>query len=114
MNIKSQMIGLQMDLIDLLDGGANTAAAAAGSGAARTGHTSRHSAHVGHTSGATRRRVQFGDDRVAYALHLLLLVLEFLDLCQLVGVKPLDSLVALVVDDLLVIVRYLVLNLLII
>merc|ERR1719376_335085 len=101
-----------MDLINLLDGGASTAAA--GSGAARTGHTSRHPAHVGHTSGATRRRVQFGDDRVAYTLHLLLLVLELLNLCQLVGVKPLDSLVALVVDSLLVIVRYLVLNLLII
>ena len=60
------------------------------------GHSS-HSAHVGHASWCTSScLVHLGDDGVANALHLLLFVLELLNLRQLVGVQPLDSLVTLV------------------
>ena len=47
--------------------------------------------------------VQLGDNGVAHALDLLLLVGELLDLGELIGIKPLDGLVALVGDQLLVI-----------
>merc|ERR1712232_149959 len=60
------------------------------------------------------RLVELGDDGVADGLHLLLLLLELLDLGQLVGVQPLDGVVALVSDQLLVVSGDLVSHLLII
>merc|ERR1719357_240836 len=49
--------------------------------------------------------IQLGDDGVADSLHLLLLLIELLDLGELVGVQPLDGLVALVVDGFAVVIR---------
>merc|ERR1719439_414395 len=58
--------------------------------------------------------VELGHDGAAHRLDLLLLVHELLLLAQLVPVQPLDRLVALVVDGLLVRLGDLVLNLLIV
>merc|ERR1719429_257599 len=57
--------------------------------------------------------VELGDDGVAHSLHLLLLVLELLHLGELVSVQPLDGLVTLVSDLLLVVLADLVGNLLV-
>merc|ERR1719510_515130 len=70
--------------------------------------------HVGHASWCTSScLVHLGDDRVANTLHLLLFVLELLDLCQLVGVQPLDGLVTLDNNLFLLILADLVLDLLV-
>merc|ERR1712203_1202463 len=61
--------------------------------------------------GATSVSVKLGDDWVAHPFHLLLLLVELLHLGELVGVQPLDGLVALVGDRLLVVLADLVLNL---
>ena len=98
-------------LVDLLDGGSS---AATGAGGVSAAGSATHAAHVWHTAGAASALVQLGDDRVANTLHLLLLVLELLDLSQLVGVQPLDGLVALVIDGLAVVVADLVLDLLVV
>ena len=55
-----------------------------------------------------------GDDGVANTLHLLLLLVELLNLDKLVGVQPLDGLIALVDDSLLVVFADLVLDLVVI
>merc|ERR1712242_474865 len=85
-------------LVHLLDGWAG--ARSSGGSSASTGHsTARHSSHVRHTAGpgsSSGRGVQLGDDGVADGLHLLLLLLELLNLGQLVSVQPLDGLIALV------------------
>merc|ERR1712241_1278360 len=104
-----------LHLVNLLDGGA-------GPGTSRgsttgTGHTTtRHSSHVRHhtTGSSSGRLVELGDDGVADGLNLLLLLLELLHLGQLVGVQPLDGVVALVGDQLLIVSRDLVLHLLVI
>merc|ERR1719204_1132987 len=73
-----------------------------------------HASHVRHAARSTSGcPIQLGDDGVADSLRLLLLLIELLDLGELVGVQPLDGLVALVVDGLAVVVRDLVLHLLI-
>merc|ERR1712079_778865 len=75
-----------------------------------------HSSHVGHatTGSSASRLVQLGDDRVADGLHLLLLLLELLHLGQLVGVQPLDGVITLVGDQLLIVSGDLVSHLLVI
>merc|ERR1719331_60568 len=99
-------------LVDLLDGGPG----APGSGGRAV---AAHPAHVRHTSGhaaggAAGVGVELGDDGVADGLHLLLLLRELLHLGQLVSVQPLDRLVALVADGLLVVLGDLVLDLLVV
>ena len=89
---------LYRDLINLLNGGAGAevsevlsalhAAVATGPGHAALGAL-----------------VEFGDDGVAYVLQLLLLVAELVLLCHLVGVQPLEGLVAAIQDGLAVVVR---------
>ena len=96
-----------MLLVDLLDGGSR-AGAGSGSGTASSrcarhasGHTTRHAAW--HTTGSSARSlIQLGDDGVADSLHLLLLLIELLDLGELVGVQPLDGLIDGLVQLLLV------------
>ncbi|KAI8422733.1 hypothetical protein MSG28_006492 [Choristoneura fumiferana] len=99
-------------LIDFLDGGSGTASGGSAAGAGRSarepGHPTGHAA--GGSAGAL---VQLGDDGVADALELLLLVLILLFVSQLVGVEPLDGVVALVEDGLFVGVCQLVLELLV-
>merc|ERR1712004_221509 len=69
----------------------------------------------GHSSWSTSSvRIQLGDDGVANTLNLLLLLVELLNLGKLVGVQPLDGLVALVVDGLLVVFADLVLDLVVV
>ena len=69
----------------------------------------------GHSSWSTSSvRIQLGDDGVAHTLHLLLLLVELLNLDKLVGVQPLDGLIALVDDSLLVVFADLVLELVVI
>merc|ERR1719376_1605266 len=80
---------------------------------------STHAAHVWHTSwhaswSATSVSVELGDYWVANPFHLLLLLSKLFHLSQLVGVQPLDGLVALVTDRLLVVLADLVLHLLIV
>merc|ERR1711942_194806 len=71
-----------------------------------------HTSHVWHAC-TSCTLVQLGDDRVANGLNLLLLLLELLDLGQLVGIKPLDGIITLVGDLLLVVLGDLVSHLLI-
>merc|ERR1719499_555209 len=85
--------GLKYDLVDLLDGGAGAPGSASRSSAAAG--SSWHTA--GHPSGVL---VQLGDDGVADPLYLLLLVLELVNLGELVGIEPLDDLVAFGIDGL--------------
>merc|ERR1712001_605839 len=102
-------------LVHLLDGWAG--ARSSGGSSASTGHsTARHSSHVRHatTGSSSGRLVELGDDGVADGLNLLLLLLELLHLGQLVGVQPLDSLITLVGDQLLVVSGDLVGHLLVI
>merc|ERR1719428_1723058 len=99
-------------LVHFLNGRA--AAAAAGrrsSGATHVGHATGHAA--GHAARSTASRVQLGDDWVADALELLLLVFKLVLFGGLVGVEPRDGLANLVDDRLLVLVRDLVLDLLV-
>merc|ERR1719300_1338302 len=97
------------DLVDLLDGG--SAGGAAPGGSASTRRAGAAGVEVGRS--AARRLVQLGDDGVADALDLLLLVVKLLLLCQLVRVQPGDYLSALVDDLLLVLLTDLVLDLLV-
>merc|ERR1712107_727558 len=77
-------------------------------------HTTWHSSHVRHASwSSSSLLVELGDDGVAHSLHLLLLVLELLHLGELVGIQPLDGLVTLVSDLLLVVLADLVGDLLV-
>merc|ERR1711990_345456 len=104
-----------LHLVHLLDGWAGPGTS--GGSSTSTGHsTTRHSSHVRHTAtwSSPGRLVELGDDGVAHGLHLLLLLLELLDLGQLVGVQPLDGVIALVGDQLLVVSGDLVGHLLII
>merc|ERR1712083_1178751 len=87
------MLNFQMNTIDglhlvhLLDGWAGPGTSRGSS--TSTGHsTAGHSSHVRHAStwSSPGRLVELGDDGVADGLHLLLLLLELLDLSQLVGV----------------------------
>merc|ERR1719434_320753 len=71
-----------------------------------------HTSHVWHTC-TSCTLVQLGDDWVADGLNLLLLLLELLDLSQLVGIKPLDGIITLVGDLLLVVLGDFVSHLLI-
>merc|ERR1719300_507924 len=80
------------DLVDLLDGGAASGAAPRGS--TSSGRAGAAGVEVGRS--AARRLVQLGDDGVADALDLLLLVIKLLLLRQLVRVQPCDYLSALV------------------
>merc|ERR1712228_554681 len=104
-----QMLNFKMNtieglhLVHLLDGWAGPGASRGSS--ASSGHaTARHSSHVRHPAwGTSGRLVELGDDGVAHRLHLLLLLLELLHLGKLVGVQPLDGLIALVSDQLLVV-----------
>merc|ERR1719370_1618886 len=102
-------------LVHLLDGGTSTT----GSSRSTSTWCATHASHVRHTSGhsswnASSVRVQLGDDGVAHTLNLLLLLVELLNLGKLVGVQPLDGLIALVVDSLLVVFADLVLDLVVI
>merc|ERR1712203_565192 len=106
-----QMLNFKMNTIEvlhlvyLLDGWAG--AGSSGGSSASTGHsTARHSSHVRHTAGpggSSGRGVQLGDDGVADSLDLLLLLGELLNLGQLVSVQPLDGVITLVSDQLLVV-----------
>merc|ERR1712033_98647 len=62
---------------------------------------------------APRTLVQLGNDRVTHGLNLLLLLLELLDLGELVGIEPLDGVIALVSDLLLVVLGDLISHLLV-
>merc|ERR1712033_116616 len=62
---------------------------------------------------APRTLVQLGNDRVTHGLNLLLLLLELLDLGELVGIEPLDGVIALVRDLLLVVLGDLISHLLV-
>merc|ERR1719300_1041272 len=97
------------NLVDLLDGG--SAGGATPGGSTSSGRAGAAGVEVG--GSAARRLVQLGDDGVADALDLLLLVVKLLLLCQLVGVQPRDHLSALVDDLLLVLLADLVLDLLV-
>merc|ERR1712228_344173 len=115
-----QMLNFKMNtieglhLVHLLDGRSRPGASR-GSPASTRHTTARHSSHVRHTAWSTSGGlVELGDDRVADGLHLLLLLLELLNLGQLVGVQPLDGLIALVGDQLLVVSRDLVGHLLVV
>merc|ERR1711913_196594 len=97
-------------LVNLLDGGA-------GPGTSRGSSTSTgHTSHVRHatTGSSSGRLVQLGDDGVADGLNLFLLLLELLNLGQLVGVQPLDGVITLVGDQLLIVSGDLVSHLLVI
>merc|ERR1719192_2860000 len=105
-----EVIRGSLRLVDLLDGGTSTACSSSSSSTWCTAHAS----HVGHSPGhstwsTSSVRIQLGDDGVANTLNLLLLLVELLNLGKLVGVQPLDGLVALVVDSLLVVFADLVL-----
>uniref|UniRef100_A0A1I8I9W5 Secreted protein n=1 Tax=Macrostomum lignano TaxID=282301 RepID=A0A1I8I9W5_9PLAT len=76
-----------------------------------TGEAARHA--TGHSTGSASGLVQLGDDGVAHLLELLLLMVVFVLLGGLVGVEPLDDVVALVQDGLLVVLGDLVLELLV-
>merc|ERR1719151_308406 len=69
-----------------------------------TWHTTRHTTswHPTTRCATSCSAVEVLDDWVAHRLHLLLLVLVLVLLPHLVGVQPLDALVALVLDLLLV------------
>merc|ERR1719322_1137141 len=104
-----------MDLVDLLDGGSGSRSSRGSTSSSCSWHTSGHSSHVRHpTRSPSSRLVQLGDDGVADSLNLLLLLRELLNLGQLVGVKPLDGLIALVADQLLIVSGDLVGHLLIV
>merc|ERR1719192_1766304 len=110
-----EVIRGSLRLVDLLDGGTSTASSSSSSSTRCTTHAShvRHSS--GHSSWSTSSVcIQLGDDGVANTLNLLLLLVELLNLGKLVGVQPLDGLVALVVDSLLVVFADLVLDLVVI
>merc|ERR1719419_275314 len=84
-------------LIDLLNGGSTRRSAGSiTSGHSAAGHTTWHT--VGHSTASTL--VHLGDDRSADLLELLLLVFELVLFSSLVGVEPLDGVVALVSDGL--------------
>merc|ERR1712111_331523 len=89
-------------LIDLLDGWSGSRSSTWRSSTS-SWHTSRHSSHVRHASSSSSRLIQLGDNWVAHTLDLLLLVLELFDLCELVGVEPLDGLVTLLGELFLVV-----------
>merc|ERR1719357_300046 len=98
------------DLVNLLDGWAGSSLATSRCSSSCTSHAP----HVRHATRSTSGcPIKLGDDGVADSLHLLLLLIELLDLGELVGVQPLDGLVALVVDGLAAVIRDLVLHLLI-
>merc|ERR1719264_1188695 len=101
-------------LVDLLDGWASTAGSSSAWSSSCTWHASSHTSHVRHSSWHTTcSLVQLGDDGVANTLHLLLLVVELLNLGQLIGIQPLDSFITLVSDGLHIILGDLVLDLVI-
>merc|ERR1712018_71880 len=105
------MVG-EDNLVDLLDGWSGSRSTS-WSGASCTWHTtSWHTSHVGHSCSSCTL-VQLGDDRVTHGLNLLLLLLELLDLGELVGIEPLDGVIALVRDLLLVVLGNLVGHLLV-
>merc|ERR1712232_1438152 len=93
-----------LHLVNLLDGGA-------GPGTSRSSSTSTGHTTAGSSSG---RLVELGNDGVADGLNLLLPLLELLNLGQLVGVQPLDGVITLVGDQLLVVSGDLVSHLLVI
>merc|ERR1719277_548982 len=66
-----------------------------------TGHASRHTSW--HAFSTTGSLVHLGDDRGADTFQLFLLVLVFLFLSELVGIEPLDNILTLLQDFLLVI-----------
>merc|ERR1712197_332596 len=99
-------------LIDLLDGWSGSRTSAWRSSSS-SWHTSRHSTHVRHASCPTSRLIKLGDNWIANSLNLLLLLLELFHLGELVGIEPLDGLVALLGDLLLVILGDLVGDLLV-
>jgi len=109
---KDKNTNIFLFLIDLL----NSWSSSSSWGISRTWcswHAS-HSTHVRHPTGATSSLVHLGDDGVANAFDLLELVIELFNLCELVGIEPLDGLVAFVQDGLPFIFSNLVLNLLVI
>merc|ERR1719411_356927 len=89
------------DLVDLLNGGSGTSL----TGPRCCTSCSSHTSHVRHASWSSSCcTIKLGDNRVADRLHLLLLLVELLYLCKLVGVQPLDGFVALVVNSLAVVI----------
>merc|ERR1719278_232742 len=116
---QNAFLELTNELVDLLDSRPSPAGTSASTSSSSSWHTSSHTSHVRHSTWHTAWHsscilVQLRDDGVADTLHLFLLVLEFINLGQLVGIEPLDGFVTLISDGLHVILGYLVLNLLII
>merc|ERR1719517_412940 len=110
-----EVIRGSLRLVDLLDGRTSTAS----SSSSCSTWCATHASHVRHSSGhsswsTSSVSIQLGDDGVANTLNLLLLLVELLNLGKLVGVQPLDGLIALVVDSLLVVFADLVLDLVVI
>merc|ERR1712105_36069 len=95
-------------LVHFLNGWSRATTRGRGSSSSRTSrhptrHTSRHTSWHSTTRCSTScSAVEVLDDWVANGLNLLLLVLILVLLRHLVGVQPLDALVALVLDLLLV------------
>merc|ERR1719370_280220 len=93
-------------LVDFLNSWSRATTGRRGSSRPTRHAASRHTATWHTTWGsASCSLVEVLNDGVADLLHLLLLVLVFVLLRHLVGVQPLDALVALVLDLLLVRVR---------
>merc|ERR1719278_385736 len=112
---QNAFLELTNELVDLLDGRPSSAGTSASASSSSSWHTSSHTSHVRHSTWhSSCILVQLRDDRIADTLDLFLLVLEFINLGQLVGIEPLDGFVTLVSNGLHVILRYLILNLLII
>merc|ERR1712088_26334 len=99
-------------LVDFLNSWSSTSLTTSSSTRCTSSSTS-HTSHVRASRCSSSSSVELGDDRVADGLHLLLLRLELVHLRELVLVQPFDRVVALIVDHLFVVARYLVLHLLV-
>merc|ERR1719250_537102 len=102
-----------ISLIDFLDGGSGAAGWRSTAGRGATGESTGHSSHTAHVRHAAGALVELGDDGIAHALQLLLLVVEFFLLGQSVGVEPILDFLAFLEDGFFVFVGNLVLELLI-
>ncbi|EJY57529.1 AAEL016995-PA [Aedes aegypti] len=96
-------------LVDFLDGGSGSGSGTRGSTSTGSWGTTWESRHT--SWGTTGTLVQLGDDGIADGFQLLLTVFVLLLLGQLVGIEPLDGIVALVHDEGLIAIGDLVLQL---
>lgn len=103
LEVETDVIGVSKNLVDLLDGG-TIVTTGTGGGATSTREATRAAGHAGHATGSTltTSSVELHHDGVSLALELLLVLLILLTSSLLVVIEPLDDLVNLSSEGLLV------------